>query len=238
MARKRKVVEIKVRLYPGQDNDTQIIAWLAQFDDAPYGTKQQAVKTALLRGIDGKPAMSENSAVPTDIDWSMLRQVVDSAVQTGLAQIQVVTSPAQATDEPTESAVISGGNHRRDVRIPQGLDGRAHPWGDAVAVRVEETAAKAHVHGGDVVGGAQRIDVLEGQDDVAFVSDKGTFSGSGIAFALKHLDRDHFRIPPDPAGRRRQHSVMSCSDSGHERSVEACDIGVRAVHAGTGANLL
>ena len=39
----------------------------------------------------------------------MLRQVVSSAVQTELAQIQVVTSPAQVTDERTESAVISGG---------------------------------------------------------------------------------------------------------------------------------
>ena len=109
MPRKRKVVETRIRLYPGQDNDDKLIAWLEQFDDTPYGTKQQAVKTALLRGLDGVPAPSENSAASTDIDWSMLRQVVSSAVQTELAQIQVVTSPAQVTDERTESAVISGG---------------------------------------------------------------------------------------------------------------------------------
>ena len=109
MARKRKVVEIKTRLYPGQNDDDRLIAWLEQFDDTPYGTKQQAVKAALLRGIDGESAPSENRAASTDIDWSMLRQVVSSAMQTELAQIQVVTSPAQAADDQTESSVISGG---------------------------------------------------------------------------------------------------------------------------------
>jgi len=105
--KRRGDIQLNVRLYPGTDD--ALIAWLEQFDDAPYGAKQQAVKAALLRGLDGEPIPSENSAAPTDIDWSMLRQVVSSAVQTELAQIQVVASSTQATDEQTESPIISGG---------------------------------------------------------------------------------------------------------------------------------
>jgi hypothetical protein len=109
MAREKKPDQLNIRLYPGQENDDKLIAWLEQFDDAPYGAKQQAVKAALLRGINGEPPLSENSAASTDIDWSMLRQVVSSAMQTELAQIQVVAGVAQTESEQTESAVISGG---------------------------------------------------------------------------------------------------------------------------------
>jgi len=39
--RQRGKVEIKIRLYPGQDDE--LIQWQAQFDDQPYGVKTQAM---------------------------------------------------------------------------------------------------------------------------------------------------------------------------------------------------
>jgi hypothetical protein len=109
MPRKRKIVETRIRLYPGQDDDDKLISWLEQFEDTPYGTKQQAVKAALLRGIEGEPAPPESIIAPAAIDWTMLRQVVSSAMQTELAQIQVITSPAQTQSDQAESAIVAGG---------------------------------------------------------------------------------------------------------------------------------
>jgi hypothetical protein len=47
--RRRGKVEIKIRLYPGRDDE--LIQWQAQFDDQSYGVKTQAMKEALRKGI-------------------------------------------------------------------------------------------------------------------------------------------------------------------------------------------
>jgi hypothetical protein len=49
VARRKKSRQILLRFYPGQDDE--LIAWLDQFDDRPYGAKSQAIKEALRRGI-------------------------------------------------------------------------------------------------------------------------------------------------------------------------------------------
>lgn len=106
MARKRKLTEIKIRLYPAQDGDGLVIKWLDQFDDAPYGAKQQAIKAALLRGIQGE---NQESGSPAAIDWVMLRQVIDSAIASGLARTQVAPAHQQPPDEVTGPRVDIAG---------------------------------------------------------------------------------------------------------------------------------
>lgn len=100
MAKKRKVVTLgTVRLYSDQADNAQIIRWLEQFDDASYGAKQQAIKAALLRGIQVVTGENQESGSPAAIDWVMLRQVIDSAIASGLARTQVAPAHLQPTVE-------------------------------------------------------------------------------------------------------------------------------------------
>jgi hypothetical protein len=74
VVRKRKKhaeIRLNIRLYPRDDAD--LIAWLDQFDDRPYGAKSQAIKEALRRGIGavidpGGPAL----------DRADLRQIAEA----------------------------------------------------------------------------------------------------------------------------------------------------------------
>lgn len=101
MAR-RKVTDVKIRLYPGHDDD--LIRWQAQFDDQPYGVKTQAIKEALRRGIG---AISLDAPSASALDLAELRQVVEAAVGQALARFEVqvsrtvVSSPVE--DEETEA---------------------------------------------------------------------------------------------------------------------------------------
>jgi hypothetical protein len=105
MARKRPKREVKltVRLYPGQDDE--LIAWLDQFDDRPYGAKSQAIKEALRRGIGavidpGRPA----------IDWDRLEQAFEAAAfrvfAAHLGPRLSGASPAAPADEDDETAEL------------------------------------------------------------------------------------------------------------------------------------
>jgi hypothetical protein len=98
MARRKKSRQMLLRFYPGQDDE--LIAWLDQFDDRPYGAKSQAIKEALRRGIGavtdpGGPAM----------DWDRLRQIVESAVVQAVAHFVPrlsgvsLAAPADEDDE-------------------------------------------------------------------------------------------------------------------------------------------
>ena len=99
--RRRGTVEIKIRLYPGRDDE--LIEWQAQFDDQPYGVKTQAVKEALRRGIGTEPLQATDT-VPA-LDLVEVRQVVEAAVASALSRFegQVVdaaaATPAEEDDE-------------------------------------------------------------------------------------------------------------------------------------------
>ncbi len=89
--RKRRTVELKLRLYSGQDDE--LIRWLEQFDDQPYGTKSQAVKEALERGSG-----SGSSVTAPALDLAEIRQVVEVAVTQALARFE---------GQPTAIAVLA-----------------------------------------------------------------------------------------------------------------------------------
>ncbi len=97
--RKKKAPEIRVRLRHGQDD--RLLTWLEQFDGQPYGLKSQAVKQALLRGID--EGTSQESAGSLTVDLAEIRQVVESAVAAQLArlgaQVNLVDTATEETDE-------------------------------------------------------------------------------------------------------------------------------------------
>jgi len=98
--RKRKPPEsIFIRLYPDREEDQAVIAWLDQNVPADvHGARQQAIKAALLRGIHGENTATESSS-PAAIDWVMLRQVIDSALASGLARMQIAPTHLQPPDE-------------------------------------------------------------------------------------------------------------------------------------------
>ena len=101
MARRRKrQTEIRVRFYPGQDDD--LIGWLEQFDDRPYGVKSQAVKEALRRGIGAEPRQPAPSAPALDL--AEIRAVVEAAVAQALARFEgrVSVGPSVPQEEDAE----------------------------------------------------------------------------------------------------------------------------------------
>jgi hypothetical protein len=96
-------VRLHLRLYAGQDDE--LIRWLEQFDDQPYGAKTQAVKDALLRGLGEAPGQASGPAAATAAwDLSDVRRVVEAAVETALARFggQVIT-PTVAPSEDDEA---------------------------------------------------------------------------------------------------------------------------------------
>lgn len=102
MPRRRKgKVEIKIRLYPGRDDE--LIEWQAQFDDQPYGVKTQAVKQALRSGIGAEP-LQATVAAPA-LDLVEVRRVVEAAVVSALSRFEgqvlgtAATTPAEEDDE-------------------------------------------------------------------------------------------------------------------------------------------
>jgi hypothetical protein len=110
MPRRRKgKVEIKIRLYPGRDDE--LIQWQAQFDGQAYGVKTQAVKEALRRGIGTEHGLSgaegplQAAVAAPALDLVEIRRVVEAAVVSALSRFegQVVgakgTTPAEEDDE-------------------------------------------------------------------------------------------------------------------------------------------
>jgi hypothetical protein len=107
--RRRGTVEIKIRLYPGRDDE--LIEWQAQFDDQPYGVKSQAMKEALRRGIGTEHVLSgaegplQATVAAPALDLVEIRRVVEAAVVSALGRFegQVVgaaaATPAEEDDE-------------------------------------------------------------------------------------------------------------------------------------------
>lgn len=79
--RKRKPFTLgPVRLYPEQDTDEQLIHWQNQFANELHGAKTQAIKNALLRGINASDTVSADVPTSVGIDPQALQQVVEAAV--------------------------------------------------------------------------------------------------------------------------------------------------------------
>jgi hypothetical protein len=117
--RRQTEVQLHVRLYAGQDDE--LLRWLEQFDDRPYGAKSQAVKEALLRGIEAgsKPGeapaegcSSKPSVGQVELSTSGLsevRRVVEAAVETALSRFggqRVATATQPPVEEPDEAEAL------------------------------------------------------------------------------------------------------------------------------------
>jgi hypothetical protein len=108
---KRRQIEVQlhIRLYPGQDDE--LLHWLEQFDDRPYGVKSQAVKEALLRGVEGAAAPGGASV----IDLSEVRRVVEAAVETALSRFQgqvvAATVPPSTEDDEADDLLDALGEN-------------------------------------------------------------------------------------------------------------------------------
>ncbi|MBU0610232.1 MAG: hypothetical protein KKI08_20275 [Armatimonadetes bacterium] len=111
MTRKRRrqptEVRLHLRFYAGQDDE--LIRWLEQFDEQPYGLKTQAVKEALRRSLGADEGQITTSA-PT-LDLGEVRRVVEAAVTTALSRFEgqggrsPVALPAE--DDETENLLDS-----------------------------------------------------------------------------------------------------------------------------------
>jgi hypothetical protein len=112
---RRGKVEIKIRLYPGRDDE--LIEWQAQFDDQPYGVKTQALKDALRSGIGADHVLSgaegplQATVAAPALDLVEVRRVVEAAVVSALGRFActlqgegqvagaAATTPAEEDDE-------------------------------------------------------------------------------------------------------------------------------------------
>jgi hypothetical protein len=107
--RKRGTVEIKIRLYPGQDDE--LIQWQAQFDDQPYGVKTQAMKEALRKGIrvehvlSGAQGTLQATVATPALDLVEVRRVVEAAVVSALGRFEGQVFGAAATASAEEDEV-------------------------------------------------------------------------------------------------------------------------------------
>lgn len=95
MTHKQPAIRLHVRFYPGPDDD--LIQWLAQLDEHPFGGRAQAIKEALRRGIGFESAQSP-TGIPA-LDPADLRQVVEAAVASALLQAGTPLALAPAADQ-------------------------------------------------------------------------------------------------------------------------------------------
>lgn len=102
MTQRRKQTEIRVRLYPGQDDD--LIRWLSRLDGRPYGLRSQAVKEALRRGIGAGTGPATGPAP----DLAEIRAVVEAAVEQALARLGRPSSPTRPETDDEVEALLDG----------------------------------------------------------------------------------------------------------------------------------
>jgi hypothetical protein len=105
--RMNRPLELRVRLYPGPDDD--LLRWLVGMEGQPYGAKSQAVKEALRRGLG-----MNSSAAPAGaaVDLAEIRRVVEAAVDAALARLEgaVIARPASgAADDEAEQILDAMG---------------------------------------------------------------------------------------------------------------------------------
>jgi len=101
---------LKIRLYPGLDND--LIAWVEQFDDQPYGVKSQSIKNTLRQGI----RESTDQAMETEsvLDLSEIRRVIEASVASAMSrfegQLAVAAITGNREDDETEDLLDALGS--------------------------------------------------------------------------------------------------------------------------------
>ena len=94
-------MKLCLRLHPGRDAD--LLAWLATLENAPFGSKGEAVKAALRRGgavADPSPAVDISALLP------QVRAVVEAAVASALANAHLVMGPLAAETPDSETDVL------------------------------------------------------------------------------------------------------------------------------------
>jgi hypothetical protein len=109
MPRRKRAVELKLRFYPGRDDD--VVEWLEQFDGQPYGAKSQQVIEALRRGIGtgvGNGATASAPGRTGDLSQESLaevRRIVEAAVATALGRLggQIGDTGGATTEEDDET---------------------------------------------------------------------------------------------------------------------------------------
>ena len=88
---------LKVRLYPGQDDD--LLRWYESLAHLPYGAKSQAIKEALRRGIGLEEGASSASAFAT-VDPDALRAAMEQVMERFLVDMRRVVEAALASAGP------------------------------------------------------------------------------------------------------------------------------------------
>jgi hypothetical protein len=104
---------LKIRLYPGQDDD--LLRWARSLESLPFGGKTQAIKAALLRGIragakDGEAAALVQSppqlmqGLISELQDALLpyiRATVEAAVSSALARAGSLPAHLELSQAPT-----------------------------------------------------------------------------------------------------------------------------------------
>jgi hypothetical protein len=100
---------LNVRLYPDEDDD--LIDWLEELDELPYGEKGRTIKAALRRNLGQTgdrsadfDAAALEEALQAGIGGVLpqLRRVVEAAVATAMAQANVRVESAPEPEEDAE----------------------------------------------------------------------------------------------------------------------------------------
>ena len=85
-------------MIPAGSSWAELIRWLEQLDEQPFGAKTQAIKDALLRGIGAN--LDPGSVAAPAIDLVEVRRVVEAAVAAALSRFEgVMTGMPVATPE-------------------------------------------------------------------------------------------------------------------------------------------
>jgi hypothetical protein len=82
----RRRTQLNIPLYEGQDDD--LLAWWASLAQGPHGAKVVELKAALRRGLTSteQPAQVQAPTQPAALDLAAIRQVVEAAVTSGIAE--------------------------------------------------------------------------------------------------------------------------------------------------------
>ncbi len=90
-------VQLHLRLHPGRDDDLSL--WLRTLTPDPYGSKAQAIKAALRRGLTAVPTAAAPAGT-AGLDLSGWLPEIRRALAAELDQRQVTLAPGPAPVDP------------------------------------------------------------------------------------------------------------------------------------------
>lgn len=94
--------QLNIKLLPGRDDD--LLAWYQGLQSLPPSKRAEAVRATLRRGL-ATAGQAPTPGGTAEMDWGRLRQVMDAAVQAGVAAlIQQGVAPATAQQRGDETA--------------------------------------------------------------------------------------------------------------------------------------